>query len=293
MKSALHYLLLAVALLASSQAGAQSAAVIEGVQMPAWVERSEGGVGPRRVPVSAGMALKAGDTLSTGPGSRLLVKLSEGSLVKLGENASLQLEALEPADSVFKAALGVLQGAFRFTTAAIAKNRRRDISISVATVTAGIRDTDLWGKSAPDKQIVCLIEGKVEVGAPGEAAVEMDQPRQFYQREKGIAAPVGIVEETQLAEWAKETEIEAGKGAARRGGKWNVDLLSADSQNVALGVYEQVRAAGYAAEIFPVLSGEKRLYVVRIRNLPSKKEAQALAAQLRGKHGVAGPKVSS
>jgi cell division septation protein DedD len=121
----------------------------------------------------------------------------------------------------------------------------------------------------------------------------MDQPRQFYQREKGIAAPVGIVEETQLAEWAKETEIEAGKGAARRGGKWNVDLLSADSQNVALGVYEQVRAAGYAAEIFPVLSGEQRLYVVRIRNLPSKKEAQALAAQLRGKHGVAGPKVSS
>jgi hypothetical protein len=95
------------------------------------------------------------------------VKLSEGSLVKLGENAHLELKELEPSDSLFKAALGVLQGAFRFTTAAVAKNRRRDISISVATVTAGIRGTDLWGKSSPDKQIVCLIEGKVEVGAPG------------------------------------------------------------------------------------------------------------------------------
>jgi hypothetical protein len=64
------------------------------------------------------MALKAGDTLSTGPGSRLLLKLSEGSLVKLGGNASLELRELEPSASLFKAALGVLQGAFRFTTAA-------------------------------------------------------------------------------------------------------------------------------------------------------------------------------
>lgn len=293
MKPLLTCSLLAVALLASGRAGAQAAAVIEGVQMPAWIERNERGVAPRRIPASPGMALKAGDTLSTGPGSRLLVKLSEGSLVKLGESGSLQLKELEPSESVFKAALGVLQGAFRFTTEAVAKNRRRDINISVAAVTAGIRGTDLWGRSAQDKQIVCLIEGKIEVGAPGEPAVEMDQPRQFYQREKGIAAPVGIVEEAQLAEWARETEIEAGKGAARRGGKWKVELLSADKQNAALDVYEQVRAAGYAAELFPVLKGEKRLYVVRIGSLPSKKEAEALAGQLRGKYGVANPKVVS
>ena len=39
------------------------------------------------------------------------------------------------------------------------------MSIRVATVTAGIRGTDLWGKSAADRQIVCLIEGRIEVGA--------------------------------------------------------------------------------------------------------------------------------
>jgi hypothetical protein len=33
--------------------------------------------------------------------------------------------------------------------------------------------------------------------------------------------------------------------------------------------------------------------VVRIRGLPSKVEAEALAGQLRGKYGVAEPKVSS
>jgi cell division septation protein DedD len=121
----------------------------------------------------------------------------------------------------------------------------------------------------------------------------MDQPRQFYRREKGTTQPVGFVEEAQLAEWAKETDIEKGKGAARRTGKWKLVLVSSDSQNAALDVYDQVRAAGYGAEIIPTRQGEKRAYIVRIRGLPSKAEANALAEQLRGKYGVADPKISS
>jgi hypothetical protein len=269
-------------------AAAQPAAVIEGVQMPAWVER-----GGRRQPVVPGMELKPGDRLSTGPGSRLLVKLSEGSVVKLGENGTLQLAELSPTREVFKAALGVLEGAFRFTTDVLAKSRKREINIRVATVTAGIRGTDLWGKQGGDKQIVCLIEGKIEVGAQGEAPVTMDQARQFYQREKGTTAPVGFVDQEQLAKWALETEIEQGKGAARRGGKWKVTLASSSNQNEVLDVYDQVRAAGYGAQIFPATVAEKRVYALQIRGLPSKAEAQALAEQLKGKYGVGAPKVSS
>src|SRR4051812_9332929 len=201
MKSLLLNGIFAAALLAAGQAAAQTAAVVEGVQMPAFIDRDG-----RRSPVSPGMALKPGDRLFTGAGSRLLLKLSEGSLVKLGENGNLQIKELEPSKTLFRAALGVLEGAFRFTTDVVAKSRKRDINITVATVTAGIRGTDLWGKSSADKQIVCLIEGKIEVGARGEAPVAMDQPRQFYQREKGTTAPVGVVEEAQFAAWAKETE---------------------------------------------------------------------------------------
>jgi hypothetical protein len=288
MKTFLYQLFFASMVLACGLANAQSAAVIEGVQMPAWVERDG-----RKMPVVPGMQLKAGDKLATGSGSRLQVRLAEGSVVKLGENGSLQLKELEPSKTLFKAALGVLEGAFRFTTDLAAKNRRRDVSISVATVTAGIRGTDLWGKSAPDRQIVCLIEGKVEVAGPNETPYTMDQPRQFYRREKGVTQALGLVEEAQLGEWAKETEIEKGKGAARRGGKWKVNLLSAPKQNAVLDVYDQVRAAGYGAEIFPTMAGEKRVYVVRINGLPSKAEAQALADRLKGKYGVGAPKVSS
>lgn len=274
--------------LSAAAAAAQQAARVEGVQMPAWVEHDG-----KRSPLAPGMELKAGDKLITGSGSRALVKLSEGSLVKLGENGTLQFKQLEPTRELFKAALGVLEGAFRFTTQAIGANRRREVSITVATVTAGIRGTDLWGRSRMDRQIVCLLEGKIEIGAPDEKPVTMDQPLQFYQREKGHTKPVGFVEKKQIDEWAKETEIEAGKGAARRGGKWKLQLTAADNQNAALALYEQVRAAGYAAEIFAAKEGDKRVYVVRIRNLPSKAEAEALAAQLRGKYGIAEPKISS
>jgi hypothetical protein len=283
---ALRPILAAVLVLAPALAWSQ-AAVVEGVQMPAWVDR-----GGARMPVAPGMALRQGDQLRTGGGSRLLLRLSEGSLVKLGENASMSVTELAPSNDVFKGALSVLQGAFRFTTTALGVNRRRDINITVATVTAGVRGTDLWGKSVPARQVVCLIEGKIEVGAPGETPVALDQPRQFYQRVNDQTQPIGFVEPAQLGEWAKETEIEAGKGAARRGGRFGVELATLEHQNDALAVYDQVRAAGYPAEIRPAKQEDKLVYIVRIRNLPSRAEAQALAGQLRGRFGAADPKVA-
>ena len=266
---------------------AQPAAVVEAVQAPVWVERAG-----RRAPRAPGMELRTGDQVRTGAGSRLLMKLAEGSLVKLGENASLHLAELKPARDIFRGVLSVLEGAFRFTTQRIGANRRRDININVSQVTAGIRGTDLWGRSTTERQIVCLIEGNIQVGAPGEAAVTLDQPLQFYRREGGTTHPVAFVDTAQLGEWAKQTEIEAGKGAATRGGRWKVNLGTADNQADALALYDQVRAAGYAAEIHPARAGDQLVYVIRIRQLPSKAEAQSLANALRGKHGVAEPTIS-
>jgi FecR protein/SPOR domain len=287
--------ILCVALLACGAlpAAAAPAAVVAGVQMPTWAERAVAG-GIRRIPLSPGMELRGGDEVRTGAGSRVYLKLAEGSLVKLGENASLRILELSPdRGGFFRAALNVLEGAFRFTTDALAKERRRDVSIRVATVTAGIRGTDLWGKSdREDRQIVCLIEGRIEVGAEGEAPVTMDQERQFYRREKGQTAPIGFVEPAQLVQWAQQTEIADGQGAARLGGKWRVTLATAATQSEALDVYGQLRTAGYAAEIHPAKAGEQRVYHVRIAGLPTKADAEALAAQLRGMHGAGEPRVS-
>jgi hypothetical protein len=274
--------------LAAAPATAAPAAVVEGVQMPAWVEHD--GV---RTPLAPGMALVAGDLVSTGADSRLLVRLAEGSQVKLGANATLAITAIQPnRGGIFSAALHVLEGAFRFTTEALAKARRRDVTITLNTVTAGIRGTDLWGRSTEQKQTVCLIEGKIEVKPDNEAAITMDRPLEFYQRERGKSLPVGQVSPEQLAKWAAETEIEKGAGAAMRGGKWKLTLATTTTQGDALDLYARVRAAGYPARIYPGRSGGKRVYRVRVTQLPSRAEAEALAGRLRGKLGVAEPKVS-
>jgi hypothetical protein len=266
---------------------AQVAATIEGVQMPAWVER-----GGRRLPIIPGMELRAGDQLVTGAGSRALVKLADGSLVKLGENGQLGFQELNPAADIFKAALNVLEGAFRFTTDLVAKSRRREVSIRAAQVTAGIRGTDLWGRSRAGNEIVCLIEGEIEVAAAGESPVAMNQPLQFYRRIEGKTQPVGTVSKEQLEQWATETELQPGKGIARVGGRFSVILGQFDEQNGALALYDSVGNAGYAVQIRPVKEGEKITYYVVIRNLPSRAEANTVANKLRGNFGVAEPRVS-
>ncbi|HXC40650.1 MAG TPA: FecR domain-containing protein [Burkholderiales bacterium] len=269
---------------------AGSGIVVEGVQMPAWIERE----GARAEPLAPGTALKPNDKLRTGSGSRLLLRGSDGSAVKLGENAEFKLDRLGmQKGNVFEAAMDVLQGAFRFTTDTLAKHRqRREVSIRIATVTVGIRGTDLWGKSDASKQIVCLLEGKVAVTPPGEAEITLDRANQFYQREQGRSEPVADVPVEQVRIWSAETEIESGRGAVRRGGKWKVVLGSAESQDDALKMYDAARAAGYAASISPTAQGDKRVYSVRIANLPSKSEAESLATRLKGQFGATEPKAS-
>lgn len=264
-------------------------AVVEAVQMPAWIER-----GGARVPLAPGMGLQSNDALRTGADARLLVKLADGSSVKLGENAQLQLATIATRrDNVFVSAMNVLQGAFRFTTDALAKSRRREVSVTVATVTAGIRGTDLWGKAAADRDIVCLIEGRIEVSRQGDPTITMDQPLSFYIAPRGQPAqPVAPVNPEQLKQWATETEIADGRGAARRGGRWKVVLASGESENEVLAVYQAVRAAGYAAELQPRRVQGRRAYDVRIASLPSQAEAEALAGRLSGQYGVSSPRVT-
>jgi hypothetical protein len=274
--------------LAALHASADPAAVVEGVQSPAWVEH-----GAYSAPLAPGMALVAGDRVRTGRDSRVLVKLSEGSHVKLGANASLTITALQPRHhGVFEAAMRVLRGAFRFTTDELAKARRRNVSVTFDTVTAGIRGTDLWGSSTPDKQVVCLIEGRIEVKPGNEDAITMDQPLSFYRREHGKSLPVGKVSARQLAIWAAETEIQKGAGAAMRGGSWKLTLATVRSQGEALELYDALRVAGYPAGIYPGMARGKRVYRLRITQLPSRAEAEALAGRLRGRLGVTEPKVS-
>jgi hypothetical protein len=81
MKNPFGILFAALLAVAAQHAAAAPAAVVEGVQMPAWVERAVTG-GIRRIPLAPGMELRGGDEVKTGAGSRIYIKLAEGSLAR-------------------------------------------------------------------------------------------------------------------------------------------------------------------------------------------------------------------
>ena len=76
------------------------------------------------------------------------------------------------------------------------------------------------------------------------------------------------------------------------GGRFSVQLAEASNRNALASVQKQLSDAGYPAEIAQRKAAEKLTYIVRIRQLPSREEAQALADRLKGQYGVKDPRVS-
>lgn len=275
--------MLALALLGGTGAALAQPAVVEAVQYPAWLER-----GGNAVPLMPGTALQARDRLRTGANARVRLKLGEGSAVKLGENAQFVFDKSDDR-GVFRATLSVLTGAFRFTTDALRGSRKRDITIKVKNVTAGIRGTDLWGKSTDERDLVCLLEGRVTVGSEGNPQVMLDQPLDFYQKPRDGAPEVSKVDAKQIEAWSAETEISADGPAARAGGRWRVVAAKYERRDPALAMNRQLRAAGYPAEISGPDAG---IFSVQVRGLGGEREARALMANLRGLPGITIPAVS-
>lgn len=252
-----------------SQAGWAVQAQVEGIVMPAWLER-----GRIVKPLLLGAELENGDVIRTGSNARVYLQLADGSVVKLGERARMQIGGLEQQRDVFRAALDVLQGAFRFTTGQLNRlQTRRDVTLRVATITAGIRGTDVWGKSTADADMFCLIEGQAAL-THGERNYDLGETMTYVRAERNQpAGDVRGVSVDQLNKWAAETEIAAGQGGQQAGGRWQLVLGEFANTREALGLYDQLRREGFAARLLP-LAGRVR---VRLTDFASADEAQAMA----------------
>jgi hypothetical protein len=277
-------LLLALALARPAYAAsAQPVVTVEGVLSPAWVERANG----QREPLAVGMALNSKEKVHTGDGGRALLKLAEGSGIRLGDGATLVLDDLarkqDPkTGGVVSASLDVVRGAFRFTTGLLGKSKdQRDVRVKVNVVTAGIRGTDVWGKSDSERDIICLLEGRITV-AHGVAQFTMSEPLSFYiAPRKGQAQPPSMVSAEQVKLWSEETELGTSTGAVRSGGTLSVTVSSEADERGAGALREKLRDSGYPAEVERVGEGASARYEVRIGPFSEAADANALADRLR------------
>ena len=262
-------------------------AEVEGLQMPAWLVR-----GGKREPLAIGTWLRNGDQINTGAASRALLRMGDGSTVKLGENAKFSLDGMsqksDARNRLFTASMGMVEGAFRFTTSLLYKFRgKREVDVHFTTVTAGIRGTDLWGKSSRERDVVALIEGKIILSRAGQAPITMREPKTVYLAPRDAPPPpIQQIADDLLARYAAETEIEPGKGAAGSGGRWRIYAARTNNQDEALAVYDKLREAGYPATINPAPAEGGTLYLVRISGLLSELDGTAVAIRLKAELGL-------
>lgn len=258
---------------------------VEGVVSPAWVERAG-----RREPLTVGMQLGDKDRIVTGERARVMLRMSEGSAVKLGENATLgvdQLTEKKGADNspLVGATLDVVKGAFRFTTGVFGKpSAGRDVNVKISTITAGIRGTDVWGRSNDEQDVVCLIEGRISVRHEKQEFV-MNEPLQFFiAPRKGTPKPVGKVPQKQINEWAQETEITEGQGATRAGGRLLAEATRLSDEHMARELQARLRAEGYPAVMESVTGGR---FSVRVPGVATEKDRDMLVVRMKAALGFA------
>jgi hypothetical protein len=260
---------------------AASATVVEAVQLPAWVERN----GQRR-PAEPGAQLRASDKAITAQGSRILLRMDDRSVIKLGEQTEFLIQSMDtsresaasPSEqtSAFKLITGVFRYATDYTSKAL--GNRRELNLELATATVGIRGTDFWSMTDAAHDAVCVFEGKVEVERDAKPGIELDKPGAFWvvftgQPEK----PAGQATPEQLAKFIGQAEMQPGNGVALQGGRWRTVAASLTSVADAAALRTRLQTAGYPAEMI----AKDGRHEVRINQLATREDAEAVARRLQ------------
>jgi len=134
--------------------------------------------------------------------------------------------------------------------------------------------------------MVALLEGRIEITRAGQTT-ELTQPLTYFDAPRGQAAEVKALDPVVFSRLARQTEIQAGDGAAHAKGKWRVLAAAAPSEEAALELYDRIREAGFSARIRPRRGGaEGWRYELLLGGFSSADEAAIAAARLKAATGL-------
>ncbi len=262
--------------------------IVEAVQMPAWISRDG-----QSLPLAPGDAIEGGQEVITGPNAGILLRLPEGSMVRMGEKTRLGINRLLVIDdegrTAMHADLKLFDGFFRFNTSAVAKAvGTRDVNLALRTATVGIRGTDFWTMTDPVHDAVCLFEGKVDVGTSDQGSLPLDRPNAFWARffEKP-AQPVGLATPADLAKFISTSDMKPGQGIAFPEGRWRIVALATSNSREGVQLVGRLRAAGFPANLRSVRTARGG-YSVTLDHFASKDDASAVLRKIGAIEGVSG-----
>lgn len=270
-------------LMISLAAVADSIISVNALNYPAWIERNQ-----QLIPLAPGSELHDGDIIKTGQSGRVWLSMWDGSVVKLGQGAEFKITSVEYEkenyNEVLKATLNVIKGAFRFTTSFFKPKRKsaHQVNIKIGAITAGLRGTDIWGRSTEVEDFVTLLEGSIMVEAEGTASAVLSEPLTLYLKKRGQAPePLSLVEATSLQKLGQETELSAGEGIASIAGEYELVLMSGQNPDGIQRALRRFQQQGYAVQTMPVeINGEQYTRLV-LQGFVSPQAASALSYRLK------------
>jgi hypothetical protein len=129
--------------------------------------------------LSDGASVYPGETVQTGPGSRVILAFRDESRLTLGGNTQFRVDSFvfdnkNPAEGRFLVTL--LQGSLRALTGLIGKSNNRNVGFTTATATIGIRGTGLdMDCATPEACSFFTWLGTIEVKPNGQTALQVLQ----------------------------------------------------------------------------------------------------------------------
>lgn len=113
--------------------------------------------------------VRQADAIVTGADSRLLIRLSDQSVLTVGANAALNVDrfVIDPEADPAGVLVSMVRGAFRFVSGSRGAERER-VAFRTPTATIGIRGTII--EAAVGEEALALLEGEAATPVPGDEA---------------------------------------------------------------------------------------------------------------------------
>lgn len=226
-------------------------------------------------PLAPGMRLHATDVISTGEGGRLLLKLDDGAQIRLGENAKLTLIDLKPSHT----ALALNNGAFRLKSS----GSKKLVNVAAGSLAASGRGMSLWGNAAGEHDAIALLaKGKVNVDHDNGSHATLTRAQTFVDAVDGASlSTVAKASTSDYNRWVAQTDLQSGKGAAVRKGRWKVDLGAFQERAEAESVKQDVEKEGYAVDLVSAGIKGKTYWRPQLKGFKTQQDAAVIAEQLR------------
>lgn len=124
-------------------------------------------------PLALGAILYPEDVIITGDDARLLITMTDGAQMRLGENAEfvLQSHQIDKEQGFAETLWEQINGAFRYQSGDGAVIARDNVKIRTPVATIGIRGTDFWGGPLDTTLEVFVFEGAVTFETDGGTAL--------------------------------------------------------------------------------------------------------------------------